>query len=152
MKFGGRYLLFFEEFMRVHGRGRISVVEIRNDLSHSRPVTVLEQDYHLSYPFVFQSNGEYYMIPETRQSGRVELYKAERFPYDWRLSDVLLDGIHAVDSTLIEIDDTWWLFANVSAKESRSVDELHVFYANRLAGPWKAHPMNPVKLDVRSSR
>src|SRR5206468_2449357 len=90
--------------------------------------------------------------PETQQSGRVELYQAERFPYEWRLTAVLLDDVHAADSTLVEIDNVWWLFANVSAKGSRLVDELHIFYANCLSGPWKAHPMNPVKLDVRSSR
>ena len=31
------------------------------------------------------------MVPETRQSGRVELYRCASFPNHWELCDVLLD-------------------------------------------------------------
>ena len=49
-----------------------------DDLSHwSDPVVVLEENFHLSYPYVFEESGNVYMIPETSDVGDIRLYKAD---------------------------------------------------------------------------
>jgi hypothetical protein len=114
---------------------------------------VLETDYHLSYPFVFEHEGQLYMIPETGRNKTVELYRCVDFPLAWRLERVLIDGLRLVDATLHKGADRWWMFANSAAGASRVFDdELHLFSAERLLGDWKPHPKNPVKSDARSAR
>ncbi|WP_238532898.1 glucosamine inositolphosphorylceramide transferase family protein [Halalkalicoccus jeotgali] len=45
---------------------------------------VLETDWHLSFPYVFKWDGEYYMTTEEgRDDAVVPLYRAEEFPTEW---------------------------------------------------------------------
>jgi hypothetical protein len=148
----GRYWIFFEE--KVSSKpGWIAVVEIGPDGMIGQPKRALERPYHLSYPFVFEWQGQTYMIPETEQNRTVELYRAEKFPTGWTLERVLLSDLRAVDATLAEIDGRWWMFVNVAESEETSLaDELHLYHADSPLGPWKRHTQNPVKSDVRSAR
>ena len=149
----GRYFVFFEELPYAQGRAHISMMEISRDGRLSPVQRVLETDYHLSYPFVFEHEGQLYMIPESGRNSSVELYRCVDFPLAWRLERVLIEGVRLVDATLHKGRDRWWMFANSAAGASRVFDdELHVFHADRLLGEWKPHPRNPVKSDARSSR
>jgi hypothetical protein len=82
----------------------------------------------------------------------VQLFRARRFPFDWELQEVLLDGVRAYDPTLVEIGGRWWMFVNLALEGGSSWDELHLFHADRPQGPWKAHPRNPIKSDARAAR
>lgn len=148
----GRHYIFFEELPFETGKGRICMVEVDRAGHASAPVTVLERDYHLSYPFLLEHEGELYMIPETGQNRTVEMYRCEEFPSRWAPVATLLDGGFYVDATLHREDDRWWMFANVGSDEAGADDELHLFSAATLFGEWKPHARNPVKCDVRSSR
>lgn len=148
-----KYFIFIEEYLYKAKKGHIAVIEMNQQGQYSQPVTVLEKSYHLSYPFIFQWQGDYYMIPETAKNRTVELYRCISFPFDWRLEAVLLEGVKAVDATLAEINGLWWMFVNIGAEEmSCNDDELHLFYAKTPLGPWQPHRRNPVKSDARSAR
>ena len=149
----GRYFVFFEDLPYAAGKAHISMVEVTRDKGASPPVKVLERDYHLSYPFLVEQDGELYLIPESARNGTVEAYRCVDFPLRWRLERVLLDGPRCVDATFHRGADRWWMFANVAAGGSRMFDdELHLFHAESLLGDWRPHPRNPVKSDVRGSR
>lgn len=149
----GRYFVFFEELPYAAGKAHISMLELKPDGSRSEPVKVLERDYHLSYPFLLQHDGELYMVPESARNNTVELWRCVDFPTGWRLEKVLLDGVRCVDATLHQSSGRWWMFCNAAPGGSRAFDdELHLYYADRLLGEWKPHPRNPVKSDVRSAR
>jgi len=149
----GRYFIFFEDLPFAAGKAHIAVTEVRRDGSWSPPVPVLERDYHLSYPFLLEHEGQLYMIPETAQNGTVEIYRCVDFPLRWKLEKTLLQGVRLVDATLHRGAERWWMFANGAAGASRGFDdELHLFHAERLFGEWQAHPRNPVKSDVRCAR
>jgi hypothetical protein len=150
----GRYFLFFEELPFKTGRAHISMLEIdRATGQASAPVRVLERDYHLSYPFLVESDGQLYMIPETAQKGTVEAYRCIDFPLRWKLERVLMEGVRCVDATFHRAADRWWMFANAAASGSRMFDdELHLFHAERLLGDWQPHARNPVKSDARCAR
>ena len=49
-------------------------------------------------------------------------------------------------------DGRWWLFFTSADREPDKMSALHVAHADRLAGPWTPHPMNPVRVDVASAR
>jgi hypothetical protein len=151
IEFQGRNYVFFEDFVYAEKRAVISVVELRED-APSPPRVALACDYHLSYPFLFRMGEEVFMIPETASNRTVELYRALEFPDRWEKSRVLLSGIAAYDATIIEHEARLWLFASVEDRGSRGWDELAIFSASSLEGPWQPHPRNPVVADIRSAR
>jgi len=153
IKVNGKHYIFFEDYVNDAGRAHISVVEVDQNGIVSGPTEVLKLDCHLSYPFVFECRGDYYMIPETGDRNVVELFRAVSFPFEWQPVKILIEASCPLDATVIEIDDTWWMFVNVK-EEGVAVnwDELHLYFADSLFGPWKPHPRNPVVSDVRSAR
>lgn len=148
----GKEYLFIEEYPFENKKGVISVSEIDAEGIASEPRVVLEHECHLSYPFVFEHDDEVYMVPETCGAGQVQLFRAAEFPDKWELDHVLIDGISAVDATLMQHDGKWWLFCNVPVKGASSWDELHLYFADDLKGEWKSHPRNPIVSDVCSAR
>lgn len=147
-----RRFVFFEDYVYANGRAHISMMEVGGDGSWSDPIQVMDPGYHVSYPFMFEWQGELLMIPETVDQRRVELWRCVRFPDRWERDRVLLDGVRAVDATLAEIDEQWCMFVNIAVEGSRDFEELHLFTAADPRGPWLPHRCNPVKSDVRSSR
>jgi hypothetical protein len=150
VKEGDRYYVFLEEYLNQTGKGHISLIELDRKGVVNGPTKVLERDYHLSYPFVFEWNDSYYMVPESAANRTFELYRSTNFPFEWQLEQVLMTGVRAKDATLAEIDGKWWMF--VSIAENSFPDELSLFWAESPLGPWTPHPRNPVKSDVRGSR
>jgi hypothetical protein len=149
----GRHHLFCEEILPGERRGVISHTELHLDGTESSPpVPVLVAAHHLSYPFVFAHAGEVFLIPETSSVRRVELYRAVDFPHEWRHEATLLDGLVASDATLLAHGDRLWLFVGVAVPHGTMLDELHLFSATDLRGPWRPHPRNPVVSDVRCAR
>lgn len=145
--------IFFEEFIHKTGLGRISYIEFQPDGSISKSQPILEKPYHLSYPFIFEYGGEYYMIPETAQQRAIDMYRCVRFPDQWVYHKTVMRNVRAVDATLIEHNGLWWMFVNIAGEGGSTWDELHLFYANDpLSDEWIPHPMNPVISDVRSAR
>jgi hypothetical protein len=148
----GRHHLFFERVPAGAAKGVIAHAELHPDGTTSEPATILEHETHLSYPFVFRRDGVAYMIPETRGRGRIELYRAERVPDRWVLERVLVDGVRAVDATLLEDGGRLWLFASVAERRERISSQLSLFSADDLDGEWQPHPANPVVRDVTRAR
>jgi hypothetical protein len=144
--------VFFEDYDRAAAQGVIAWMQRVSPGTFTRPETVLHCPYHVSYPQVFEHEGAIYMVPETAQARRVQLYRARVFPREWELVAVLLDDVNAVDATLLCHDGRWWMFTNIGEAESSTWDELFAFYADSPLGPWKPHAANPVKSDVRSAR
>jgi hypothetical protein len=145
-----RYYVFIEEYLYKTGKGHISVLELDKSGIVSGPTKVLERDYHLSYPFVFEWDQNYYMIPESASNKTVELYRSTSFPFIWELEKTLMTDVRAKDATLAEVDGTWWMFLSIS--ENTIPDELYLYHAKNPLGPWTPHRRNPVKSDVRGSR
>jgi len=153
LKVDGKYYIFFEDYVYELGKAHISVVEVDENGIVAGPTEVLKLDCHLSYPFVFEWQGDFYMIPESGERNVVELYRAVSFPFEWRREKVLLEINSPLDATVIEVEKTWWMFVNVE-EEGVAVnwDELHLYYSDSLFGPWKPHARNPIVSDVRSAR
>ncbi len=150
-----KYYIFIEEsLMKPRKKGFISVIVMDKDGNYEKPVKIIEQPYHLSYPFLFERNGEWFMIPEAGQSSAIDLYKCEEFPFRWKYHKTIMKGVQAVDTTLVFHDDRWWMFTNLIDTPGASLwDELHLFWTDDpIDGTWKPHPHNPVVSDVRRSR
>jgi hypothetical protein len=148
----GRLTLFVEEFEHRLGKGVISAVEFGPDGPIGAPEIVLEQPGHLSYPFVFESQGSLWMIPESSSAGVVNLFRCTNFPGRWVYEATLISGIVASDATLFERNGVWWMFATVRDGGGSFSDALHLWSAPGFRGPWTPHPRNPVLIDIASAR
>lgn len=150
------FYIFVEELElpRSKNHGHISVIKIDAEGKAEEPVTVLEQPYHLSYPFVFQWKGKHYMVPESAANRTIELYEATEFPYKWDHVMDLMTGVNAVDTTIVRRNGLWWMFTNMSENEGGPInDELFLFRSDDLLSPnWEPHPLNPIVSDARLAR
>lgn len=151
-KWEGNYYLFFEEFRRATKRGEILVLPISKTGPAGKPWPALVKDYHLSYPFLFTWENELFMMPESAEQRRIDVFRCRSFPDYWVFEKTLLKNISAVDCTLLFRSNKWWLFANVPPPGAGNWDELHVFVADTPFADWKPIATNPVKSDVRSAR
>jgi hypothetical protein len=149
----GRTFVLFEDLDEVTGRARISYLTLDESAHQTGERGVaLEAPFHLSYPHVFRSGSDIFMIPESSEDHTVTLYRATSFPREWVVEDVLLRGVAAVDTTVFEHAGRFWLFTAVFSRGASPNDDLHLFSARDLRGPWEPHPANPVVADVRRAR
>jgi hypothetical protein len=147
---GGKTWVFFEDFVYAESRGVISCAEMLPGGELGPVQRCLERNYHVSYPMVFQHDGEMFMVPESRSNGTVELYRATTFPREWKLEKVL-HRLDAVDTTVWYEGGRWWFFVGISHAPGHCATLL-LFHAASLTGEWIYHPENPISTDVRNAR
>lgn len=152
LRHDGRRTIVFEDFVRETARAILSYVEVDDGGLASEPRTALETPTHLSYPFLLAEGDSLFLIPETRQARRVELWRAARFPSEWTFEGALLDDVDAADATLLRHGDMLWMFVAVAVDGGAPHDELFLFSSESVRGEWRSHPANPVVSDVRSAR
>jgi hypothetical protein len=146
----GHDFVFVEEYPFATGRGVISVAEIV-DGQMRPPQPVLEEQFHLSYPFIFELGGIMWMIPETGDQNKVYLYRAEQFPYKWTRERCLLD-LKGYDSTILDHQGHLWLFTCEKMWNSSTTNILSLFHSNNLQASWQPHIGNPILIDSSLSR
>ncbi|HET9603739.1 MAG TPA: hypothetical protein VFO96_05575 [Gemmatimonadales bacterium] len=150
---GDSMWMFFEELVFSNPVGRIAAWQMGPKGPIGDAAVVLERPYHLSYPFVFQWEGQWYMLPESQAALRLELYRATDFPRKWELDRVLLDPFNGVDATLYHhTDGRWYLFTSIADIGITHDEELHLFVGDSPFGPFMPHPENPLVADVRRAR
>ncbi len=141
----GRWYVFFERWTNEQLKGVICLSELLDDGTVTPPTVLIDRPYHVSYPFLIEYEGEIYLLPESNQNRTIELYRATDFPYKWSPAGVLMDGVCAVDTTIVRHQGKFWMFTSGLGKiyDSRFA-EIFVFFADSLFGPWHGHPGNPV--------
>lgn len=137
----GRWFMFFEVVNWRTWKGEIGLATSADGLDWRYERIVLAEDFHLSYPCVFEADDGVYMIPESSQAESVRLYKARRFPDEWEHVADLLHGRPFADPSILYHAGRWWMFAETSGG---SDDTLRLYHADALAGPWHEHPRSPV--------
>jgi hypothetical protein len=148
----GRLFVFVEAYDHRVRHGAIHVIEHDAELGPVRRRIALREPWHLSYPQVFASEGEVWMLPEAVRSGRLTLYRATAFPTSWERFAVLDVDPTAVDVTPLFLDGGWWLFYGAGVRAAGRPAELRCAFADRLTGPWREHPGNPIRTDASSCR
>jgi hypothetical protein len=151
----GNYYIFVEEFIYKANKAHITVLHLDNTGKFLGSETIIERPYHLSYPFIFNIDSTYYMIPETAGNNSIELYKCVNFPNNWVFVRNIMENISAVDTTLFYYNDKYWLFTSIdqTGNISGSSTELFLFFADDIfSANWKSHPLNPIVSDVRKAR
>ena len=123
------------------------------DMAWRGHATVLDKPFHLSFPQVFEHEGETWMVPESFQAGEIALYRATDDSLDhWECDCALLRGLPGADASLIEHAGRWWMFYTLVGAGARDQRELHIAHAPALAGPWAPLAGNPVRVNREGAR
>lgn len=137
--------MFFEVLNQKRKKGEIGLATSENGHVWVYRQIVLREPFHLSYPYVFEWNGEYYMTPETLGANAVSLYKAIDFPRCWSWVGHLIQGPCA-DPSVFRYDGKWWLFGCSTPYQH---DTLRLYFAEEIRGTWQEHPASPI---IQSNR
>ncbi|MBI2557995.1 hypothetical protein HYW20_01625 [Candidatus Woesearchaeota archaeon] len=136
----GMWYMFFEVLNKDTNQGDIAYAAGKDVFHWSYGKVVLDEPFHLSYPYVFKWDGVYYMVPESYQANNsVRLYKADIFPTKWVYVKTLIQGRDFVDSSIFYYNDEWWILTSPTSN-----DKLWLYHANDMMGEWKEHPLSPV--------
>jgi hypothetical protein len=139
---GSDWWMFFELKNGDTAQGDIGLASSRDGgTSWHYEGVVLDEPLHMSYPFVFQHQTSFWMIPETVLERKVVLYEAVDFPYVWRRAAVLLEDVDVVDATPLQWQGRWYMFTGVRHRN----DLLRLFWAADLFGPWQLHPQSEAR-------
>jgi hypothetical protein len=92
------------------GKGIISAVEFDDVGPKGEVFPVLEEPWHLSYPFLIEHDDDLWMIPESSERRDVALYKCVRFPDKWERHSTLLSGFEPADATITRHNGMNYLF------------------------------------------
>lgn len=106
----GTHYLFAEIYETSKKKAGIGYFEFIDGLPVYKGI-VINNDYHMSYPCVFEKNGAIYMVPESSANNTLELYEATNFPTEWKKTKVLLDNCQLVDSTVFSQDGNLFLLS-----------------------------------------
>ncbi|MGQ9610169.1 MAG: glucosamine inositolphosphorylceramide transferase family protein [bacterium] len=134
------WYMFFEVLNKRLTQGDIGLAVSKDGLKWTYKKIILDEPFHLSYPYIFKWKNEYFMIPETTEANEVRLYKALEFPIKWTFVKTLLKGNFA-DPSIFHFNNKWWMFVEANPKGH---DTLCIYYAHNLTGPWYEHHRNPV--------
>jgi hypothetical protein len=142
LKVNDTWYMFFEVMNWQTLRGEIGLATSEDKMAWTYRQIVLAEPFHLSYPYVFECQHDYYMIPESHKIGSIRLYKASRFPTQWSFIGTLLSGDSFMDSSIFRYEGKWWLFTETNP--TFKCDILRLYYTDELTGPWREHPMSPL--------
>ena len=146
--------LFFENYSYKTKRGKISC-GILEDGQLSEIGDVLDFNFHLSFPFIFEENGEIYLMPESSENKKLEVFKAVAFPFKWELYATAFEG-EAVGDAFFHTDEEQqkWLFLNKQAAKTAPMNsELFIYKVDSCKfNSLIPHHQNPVLIDARVAR
>jgi hypothetical protein len=141
---GGALFIFYER-MLPRCRGELACMKTTDLETFENCGVILRQTTHLSWPFVFKSNRQIYLVPESSAANEVALYAFLDFPHKPQKVRLLLSGSYT-DPILVQHKGIWYLFATSSRG-------LELFVARDfLSDEFKPHPCSPVSCDARYSR
>ena len=144
MKEKDTFYVFFEH-QKTKKNADIGLLTSVDGKNYKYRGTVLTQKFHLSYPQVFKYRNDFYMVPESKRANAILLYKAHRFPFDWKVCDTLVPNVQLVDPSLYLSDTLNIMVATDYAKN------MYVYRADSLFGKWKLH-QKPIALIGTESR
>lgn len=139
----GSWYMFFEVMNTLSNQGDIGLAISADGKKWKYEKIILDEEHHLSYPYVFVHEGEIYLIPESATANQLNLYSAVSFPYEWECVSTLLDGQFG-DHGIVLHQGCWYLFA---CSQPYTHNTLRLYYSDDLFGIFREHPMSPIVTD-----
>ncbi len=134
------WYMFFEVMSNMSRHGEIGLAVSAEGTEWTYRKIILDEPFHLSFPFVLEHRTTWYMVPESATADGVRLYRADDFPEQWKYVRTLVKGKYS-DTVLFQFRNRWWL---LTCSTPQNHDELRLFAADSLEGTFIEHPESPV--------
>ena len=148
----GRFHLFAEAYDYRSRHGVIDCLTLDDEFRVTERRMVLREPWHLSYPYLFEADGETWMLPEAARSGALTLYRAVAFPDRWEAAARIALNVAPIDATPVRHDGLWWLFYSGGGDRAARMGALHAAWTEKLEGPWHPLAANPIRRDMAGAR
>lgn len=161
-------LFLFYESKRFYKDGLIMMTCTKDLKTWTEPVKVIDEPFHLSYPWVFVDNDEIYMIPESQADNSIRLYKADNdeltsFSFVKRLivdHDPIGEGNNVKlysysDSSFVVVDGKYYMFTSQyygRVRPWKGNYKLRLFMSDSLQGEYVEHPFSPLNVTNKDGR
>ena len=135
--------VFFEEYN--YKKGHISVSKIYENSSEYLG-RIIDEKFHLSFPFILKNQSQYYLIPESSEDNSIKLYSCKSFPMKWEFKMNIINNIDCADSIILKHKNLFFILT------SERIEGYHnsykIFYSDKLeTNNWKPHKQNPVMIN-----
>ena len=121
--------IFAELFSLLEWRGKIGYCIFCNGEVTPWEI-IFDEAPHYSFPYVFECNGEFYMMPETGSLKEIAIYKAIDFPSKWEKEEIVFSGDKMVDSVFLAED-------KILSYKMVGNYQNQLTYLNKVDGNWK---------------
>lgn len=157
----GQIYVFYEALNHtwIKGHLRCRILKVNNnktDQNDQQPHFIELDDFalddinalncHLSFPFLYEIDGEIYLIPESHESQTIFLFKAIDFPKKWQKVNAIIQNQAWVDSVILKHDNLYYL---ISSKHKQSNRVIAI--SDRLDNYWQIY-QKPMEIDNQHQR
>lgn len=146
---GGSSYIYFEELKYSARIGTISCYDVRNDRYYR---DVVRENFHLSFPVIFEFNNIMFMTVESSQNKDLRLYECLEFPDKWRLRTQLLRDAILLDPIVVKDQDQCYVIANSKKTSESAAFDLKVYALRYVAPHFKLIPLDVVNSHHKGSR
>lgn len=100
-EYKGEVYIFAELYDYINRRGSLGYCKLdaRRKIKWNK---IILEDYHLSYPYIYEENGKIYILPESSNCEELYIYKATCFPDKWKKEKVIRKQKKYADTTPLE--------------------------------------------------
>lgn len=149
-KSNGEVILFCEDFHYMEQYGKISVFILNDQFEPLHGKVILDTGSHLSYPAVYQFDGQYFIIPESGMAKELVAHEFNLETLNIVSSRVIYKDEALLDATILAKENDYWILATHRGTGSNS--ELYLYHAENWQGDYQQIGQNPVANDLSGSR
>lgn len=145
----GEISILYEDFSIDEHYGNISLMVLNDRFEVIESKVLLDTGSHLSFPFIFRENNRIFVFPESVRSGNISCYEYKPDKRTLKCRGEIMK-MPLYDPAILKMDEMYWLFGSVF--ENRKEYKLHVFYSEKLTGPYLPLRGNPVRSGLNGIR
>jgi hypothetical protein len=146
----GNLYLFYEEFIKEKDYAVLKCSVFDSILKKIDERVILDDGSHKSFPFVFENEGKFYLMPESGALDKLMVYECVEFPFNWRKERVILN-LPCSDAILKKLGNEWLLFYTKSNQKDEN-ETLYLRASSQLFGNWENETERIVNKELFSSR
>lgn len=140
----GTRVCLVEDFSLADGKACISAVRLIDEGHYEILGPILQEPFHLSFPFPFVFHDRLFLVPESAEARSIRLYECIDFPSSWEFRSILIDDVEAYDTQIFRLGESWELLTSITPAGMRDIDSrLYRFEASEpISSDWR--PSSPL--------
>jgi hypothetical protein len=141
----GELMVYYEK-KHFKKPGTLHYINLETKIEEKLCLGLELEGVHLSFPFLFEINGETFMMPETHEQQEISIYK-QTTKGQFEKYKVLLRGCSFVDSILWQSKGLWYLMTTEKTTLQNEKAKEYVrrlYFSSNLDLDFIEHPKSPI--------